>query len=682
MPSTTASSSYRPAPATAPDEELLRLSDPAYADGANAPTPMTADAAQVAFGVFTQGDEDMPNSLDLSALWIFWGQFLDHDLSLSPEQEGPDAEKMKADPRFAVTRSDYVIDDAGVRQQKNAITPLIDASNVYGSDLTTQHALRSFDSGRMKVQERDDSPDLLPTSDQVWGDGGALFVAGDVRVNENAGLQSLHTLWVNEHNYWADRFASENPGMSDEEIFQRAKAVVETLIQKITYEEFLPPLLGDALGPYGGYDPTVDPQISNEFSTAAYRFGHTSIPETFTFLDESGAEVQPEKNLFEVFDNNDDLNALGAAPVLRGLLEERSQAIDTKVVDSLNFFLFTPDGGLSGFSLPERNILRGRDHGLDSYIAVREKVVGDIDAQALVGSPDFSIITSDETVQAELAAVYGTVDQVDLWVGGLAEDYVPGTTLGATFQAIQAEQFARLRDGDPYFYLSRSWDDPYLAEEILNTTLADVLMRSGGVDHVQSEAMLASNRIAGTEGQEVFAGFEFDFDTFRFVPATMTIGGDDVLRGTAERDLMIGFSGDDILRGRRGDDDLFGDEGDDALHGGGGADALFGGDGDDMLRGGGGADKLEGGDGDDVLTGGGGADHFVFKAGESGDDIVTDFQIGEDKIVLEGFRAEADDVQIDGFFFFTEIYVRDELVATLWNVDPGAFDKNDLQLIA
>jgi len=106
-------------------------------------------------------------------------------------------------------------------------------------------------------------------------------------------------------------------------------------------------------------------------------------------------------------------------------MPERSQKIDTKVVDSLNFLLFTEDGGLTGFSLPERNILRGRDHGIDTYLEVRARVVGDVDAAALAGSADFSVITSDSAVQAQLAAVYPTVGEVDLWVGEAAPEKSP-----------------------------------------------------------------------------------------------------------------------------------------------------------------------------------------------------------------------------------------------------------------
>ena len=62
-------------------------------------------------------------------------------------------------------------------------------------------------------------------------------------------------------------------------------------MQAITYNEFLPKLLGeDALDAYDGYDVNVDPAIANIFSTAAYRLGHTMLSSTVHRTDEEGSE--------------------------------------------------------------------------------------------------------------------------------------------------------------------------------------------------------------------------------------------------------------------------------------------------------------------------------------------------------------------------------------------------------
>ena len=129
-------------------------------------------------------------------------------------------------------------------------------------------------------------------------------------------------------------------------------------------------------------------------------------------------------------------------------------------------------------------------------------------------------------------------------------------------------------------------------------------------------------------------------------------------RGRSGRDVMTGSSGDDTLRGRGGDDKLKGKKGDDRLFGNGGGDRLVGGKGDDILNGGGGTDtlignagddillgkggrdRLIGGAGEDILTGGGGQDTFVL--GRADSDIITDFQNGQDRILLKGSLQFAD----------------------------------------
>ncbi|CAN5655422.1 hypothetical protein BH23PSE1_BH23PSE1_13220 [soil metagenome] len=117
--------------------------------------------------------------------------------------------------------------------------------------------------------------------------------------------------------------------------------------------------------------------------------------------------------------------------------------------------------------------------------------------------------------------------------------------------------------------------------------------------------------------------------------------GEDVLAGTRGADLLRGFGGEDRLIGRAGDDHLVGGRGD---------DRLFGGAGDDKLAGGPGEDWLRGGAGDDVLVGGAGTDVFEFVAsGRSGEDIVLDFEPGEDRLRFHAsWAAAVGDLDGDG----------------------------------
>lgn len=655
-----------PGSATVP---LLRLVDSAYADGVSAPRD-GVNAATIARIVCAQDGADIPNSLGLSQLWVTWGQFLDHDIDLTPEGESEiiDVEGLIAPVRRSIYDETTGTDAANPREQVNVVTPLIDASNVYGSDSARLAALRSFDGGRLKTSEGKEGVDFLPLNTDRLDNAGdndpdhPFFVAGDVRANENVALTVMHTVFVNEHNYWAGRLSAKYPDWSDEEIFQGARAVIEAICQKITYDEFLPRLLGDGAVPASADDDDLVADIANAFSAAAFRFGHSMVAPFQARIEEDGAaSAAGNLPVREAFFDNTAITEAGIGSLLRGISETVAQELDIKLIDDLNFFLADPAGTV-GFSLAALNIVRGRDHGLPSYVETRAKLLGDIDPAA-VDPADFSIITADTAVQANLREAYGTVDRVDLWVGGVAEDPVGGAVVGPLFHHILSDQFGRLRDADPLWYEDRAWLDEDVLEAIDQTSLSDVLSRSGAVDYLQRDAFLASERTGGTDGR-------------------------DALAGDRGRDLIIGFEGNDTLRGRGGDDDLFGADGKDhlfggpgddgldggtgrdTLDGGGGADRLFGKDDRDRLSGGPGADTLAGGDGRDILVGGPGADMFIIDADDDGIDRIRDFMQDEDVLVLRGFGATFDDIAIRTRGHTALLRVEDEGVARI----DGAFD--------
>ncbi len=152
-----------------------------------------------------------------------------------------------------------------------------------------------------------------------------------------------------------------------------------------------------------------------------------------------------------------------------------------------------------------------------------------------------------------------------------------------------------------------------------------------------------ANRLTGTEeGQRIY-GFGGD-DTLAGG------GGDDGLYGGTGDDTLAGGDGDDRLYGGAGDDTLTGGDGDDELHGGAGDDTLAGDGGTDTLAGGDGDDRLDGGADDDTLTGGYGADTFVIRTTNNGDDTVTDFRPGWDRLEFaHGGPAFGDlDIRQDG----------------------------------
>jgi len=474
---------------------LLRLMPPDYADAVSAMAGAgRASPREVSNAVAAQA-APIGNPLGTSDYLWQWGQFVDHDVDLTDGVAPPEPAPIPVplgDPFFdpfgtgsatiAFNRSIYdpatgVSPDAP-RQQMNEITAFIDASNVYGSDEERAAALRTLDgTGRLATSAGDLLPFNTAGLPNAGGSGPELFLAGDVRANEQAALTALHTLFVREHNRLVAGLAAR--------LYEKARQLVGAQLQAITYREFLPALLGrDALPPYRGYDPELDPGIANTFSTAAYRFGHSALSPTLLRLNGRGREIReghlPLRDAF--FAPQVIIEQGGIEPLLRGLAAQRHQRIDVQVVDDVRNFLFGPPGA-GGFDLAALNIQRGRDHGLPGYNDARE-------AMGLPRAASFAEMSSDLEVQARLAAVYASPDDVDLWVGCLAEDPVRGSHLGPLAHRIVVDQFVALRDGDRYWYektLSRSERD-----EVEATRLSDVIRRntsigrelSGDVFHV------------------------------------------------------------------------------------------------------------------------------------------------------------------------------------------------------
>ncbi len=426
-----------------------------------------------------------------------WGQFIDHDIVHVPE--GTPREALP----IPIPVGDSVFDPGGVgnrhipffrsafdpstgtgpdnpRQPVNSITGFIDGSGIYGSDPGRAFALRAHDgSGRLKVSH----DRLLPLNTRGLPNQGGnhrpdLFLAGDIRANEQAGLIAMHTLFVREHNRLADIFAVQNPQLASQEVFELARKVNGAQIQAITYNEFLPLLLGpDAIGPYPGYNPAIDPAIANEFASAAFRFGHSLLSPAILHVEPNGTPRSIA--LVEAFFNPAFVREHGIAGLLLGLSIQQAQHLDTHVDDQVRNMLFRNQPELGGRDLAAINIQRGRDHDVPFYNDVRR-------AYGLTPAPAFADVSSDPAVQAKLAQAYGgDIERLELWPGGLAEDHLPGAMLGETFHAIVADQFRRLRDGDRFWFEN----DPYflahpeLLDRMRAVTLADVIRRNSQLDH-------------------------------------------------------------------------------------------------------------------------------------------------------------------------------------------------------
>jgi hypothetical protein len=484
---------------------LRERSGARYADGKSAPAGADRPSARaISNAVSDQGDAVTQDARGLSTALYEFGQFLDHDIGLAAGAQaeafhiGVPAGDQWFDPSATGSKLIFMFRSAfdpatgttNARQQVNSVTSFVDGSQIYGVSAARAAWLREGAGGRLKVRQTEDGA-MLPLNDGSQANDDplgnpptSLVVAGDVRANEQPGLTCLHTVFLREHNLQAARAAARHPEWDDERIFQEARRVVIAELQSITVNEFVPAMLGSPLPRYKGYRNTVNPGLSNVFATAAYRNGHSMVGPDIGVLDANFVEVD-SLPLQDVFFNPGVIASVhGIDPFLRYFAADIQQETDTQIVDPLRNFLFGPPGS-GGFDLGALNIQRGRDHGLPDYNAVRQDF-------GLRPVRNFSEITSNATLAASLASLYGSVNNIDAWVGMLAEDHVPGSSLGPTNIAVLRDQFMRLRDGDRFWYRNGGFDQRQVSE-IEGTRLSDILMRNSGVVGLQRNVFFAAD---------------------------------------------------------------------------------------------------------------------------------------------------------------------------------------------
>lgn len=474
----------------------------------------------------TSEEAENPNDRGLSGMMYAWGQFIDHDINLM-KSDGINKIGIQipnGDPSLSgsisLTRTKV---DPLTGLAINNVTGWIDGSMVYGSDAVTAASLRNAE-GYMLTSAGNNLPIANGT-----------FLAGDIRAQENPDLTALQTLFIREHNRQVDLLKAAHPDWSGDQLYNQARAIVGAEIAHITYSEFLPSLLGrGAISRYEGYDPSVNASMNEEFAGAAFRFGHSIVSANLQRLAEDGSAVGPELSLKDAFfQTTSDFAANGGvAGFLRKLASDVSNELDVFIVDDLRNFLNVPGASMD---LAAINIQRGRDLGLGSLNQTRV-------ALGLKAYSSFAEITSDASIAASLEAAYGSVDNLDLWIGGLAEDHGQGAMVGETFQIIIANQFEALRDGDRLWYENQGFDRRTL-DQINNTKLSDLIQLNTDVKHIQD-------------------------DVFRYVDRH---GSDSVVDPTV-RQLLIGKDGSDILVGGNENDILVAGLGNQQLTGGGGRD--------------------------------------------------------------------------------------------------------------
>ncbi|WP_058371607.1 peroxidase family protein, partial [Fulvimarina pelagi] len=527
-----------------------------------------------------------------------------------------------------------------------------------------------------------------------------------------------------------------------ERLFQAARFATEMQYQHLVFEEFgrkinpnIDPFVFNAVT-------DINPAIFAEFANVVYRFGHSMLTDNMprVFVDETTGEVSTDDmGLIQAFLNPDVFKRDGndneisadeaAAAIVRGMTTERGSAIDEYVVSSLRSNLL----GLP-LDLPALNIARGRETGMPTFNDARAELYGQTNSvwlkpyeswadlaqnlktpmtvvnliaayglhETVTGATTladkraaaFDLVFGSESLndtdrldfmlsRGEWNAANNGLNEIDLWVGGLAERIMPfGGMLGSTFSAIFEAQMEALQFGDRFYYLTRT-QGQNLLNELEENAFAKIIMANTNL------TLPGPDGIKGTEddvtphhiGIDVFADYDFVLEVNKANqliedpegndPILEALGRKKVLRddlttsevetnyikftggehivvgGTNDDDTIITDDGDDAIWGDAGDDyiesgfgvDLVnggygndiildagdegdflkGDEGDDVMATANGLDVLMGGEGKDAIFLGADASEVFGGEGDDFIVGGEGAD---FLLGNEGDDWI------------------------------------------------------------
>ncbi len=235
------------------------------------------------------------------------------------------------------------------------------------------------------------------------------------------------------------------------------------------------------------------------------------------------------------------------------------------------------------------------------------------------------------------------VDDIDLWVGGLAEKpMVFGGMLGATFNFVFETQMEDLQDGDRFYYLSRTAGLNMLTQ-LEGNSFAELVMRNTDAEGLPADAFSRPDFIFEVSRLGTTGPVTDDVDTEWNEAALLTRMPNGTIRfGGGEHVVFNGTPAGDKVWSSEGDDTIRGNDGNDWMQGGDGNDNQIGGLGDDIMQDLAGDDTLKGGDGDDALSSGQGFGGDLNQGGRGNDFIVG----GND--TTETFAGPGDDFVFAG----------------------------------
>jgi peroxidase len=358
----------------------------------------------------------------INALFIYFGQFIDHDISLTPTDKTKSCPIVlkQSDPLYKWNTNGTIPFTKSKKKLVNLNTNSLDLGSVYGDN---PHQLAAVRNGSF-IKMGDDG---LMHRDEYGN-----FVCGDIRCNENTILIGFHTLFVLEHNRLAKNIQKRNPHLNDNQVFQKAKKRNTWQYQRIIYEEWLPILLGLKQFPHQKQSLYSD----DFFSTVTFRFGHSIIPE----------EIHPGENLFDhYFKPNRLTNMTIMKKYMKGIMKIEQEEADLQMVDSLRNHLFPSSS--QRLDLMALNIKRGRDHNLGSFLKYSSVYCKNPKSMMC-----FYKITKDMKLAKQLKKLYKSADRIDNFVGILSEPKYKKSLLGKTATLSILRHFQALAWNDPNFY--------------------------------------------------------------------------------------------------------------------------------------------------------------------------------------------------------------------------------------